>query len=309
MKKFLKNIVFFILPLIVVSAFFEYKTRTLDSYYKDKKSGLEANLGNIEILVLGNSHAADGIDPYQFDHETYNIAFKAQTLFYDEQITLKYLDRMPNLKYVLINLSYQTLYLTNQPHRDIFYHYFYDIDFDKRSYLKEDLSYFYFGYGPDLAINNIFDRKKRIPLRKGWISYNVTNYSKLSESEGAGIINRMHEKMKKNIPMKEIVVKDLENFVSRLIAEGITPVFVTTPKHENLVKQFDPEYVISNKQSLEQLLQKHKVEYWNYLSLPLEDSDYFNISHLNESGARKFSSLLNKRINKISNERHFSALK
>ena len=62
--------------------FFELYLRNLNTIYKQKLNGLEENYNNIEMLVLGNSHANNDIDPRQFDMETYNMSGLNQSLYF-----------------------------------------------------------------------------------------------------------------------------------------------------------------------------------------------------------------------------------
>jgi len=296
MKKFLTNLLLVLIPFLVISGILEYKTRTLDSYYKDKKSGFESQLDNIEVLVLGNSHSADGIDPNQFSFETYNMAFRAQTLFFDKRITLSYLSRLPKLKYVFINVSYSTLYFTHKPERDVFYHYFYDIDYMDKSFIKEDISYFYFGYTPNTAVQNIFDFKERVPLSKGWISYDTTNIGMMNLKEAKKRVGYFNEIIAESHSLKDSVVKDLNDFIIKLKSKNITPIIITPPLHEYALSFLDPVIVKQNNIDIQTLCMERNIEYWDYLKESFQDSEFYNPDHLNEKGAARFSRLLNERL-------------
>ena len=52
MKKYISRTFFFLIPLFIVAAVLEISIRNLDSYYKQKISGLQQNADSIEVLIL-----------------------------------------------------------------------------------------------------------------------------------------------------------------------------------------------------------------------------------------------------------------
>lgn len=63
MKKFLKYLLYFALPIVVVIIGFEIYLRQIDTSYTEKEKGILQNPKKIEVLILGNSRATLGIDP------------------------------------------------------------------------------------------------------------------------------------------------------------------------------------------------------------------------------------------------------
>ena len=79
--------------------------RKLPNSYSIKKDNFESSLDSIKILFLGSSEPLDDIDPGQLDAKGYNLAALWQRLYYDKELTLRYVDRMPDLKIVFISIS------------------------------------------------------------------------------------------------------------------------------------------------------------------------------------------------------------
>lgn len=296
MKKYILRLFVFVIPIILVSALLEYKTRTLESYYKDKRHGLESNIENVEVLIFGNSLSADGIDPNQFSMETYNMAFRAQSLYFDKRIAIKYLDQLTSLKYVFISLSYTSLYATHKAERDVFYHYFHDLDYMDENFFKEDLSYFYFGYTPPVAVQNIFDFKQRVPLSKGWISYDMTNNDMMNKKDAQKRVDYFQSIIEQNSSKKESMIADLNDFIKILQDKGVTPILITPPFHDILYSLLDPDQLVKDSIDFHQIAEKNGIGYWNFVKAPFEDTDFFNPDHLNENGAAKFAGMLNQKI-------------
>ncbi len=70
----------------------------------------------------------------------------------------------------------------------------------------------------------------------------------------------------------------------------------------DFIKRFNKKIIKTSEVTYENLAKKYDLEYWNYLYLPMERTDFHDCDHLNIHGAAKFSSVLNLRLNeKIKN--------
>ncbi|RMG71008.1 MAG: hypothetical protein D6722_07650, partial [Bacteroidetes bacterium] len=96
----------FALPVALLFLGLEALQRYLPGDYPAKKAGLEARRGEIETLILGSSHSYMGIAPQALHGEAYNLAFTAQTLYFDQFLLEKYLDSLPRLRRVILPVSY-----------------------------------------------------------------------------------------------------------------------------------------------------------------------------------------------------------
>ena len=130
MKKFIKKLVLFSIPLFVLVFSTELYLYNMKTSYSEKIDGLNQNKDKIELLVLGNSHEAYGINPNKLDCFSYNLAHVNQSLYFDKRITLKHVDRLPNLKYVLIGVDFHSLYFSDQGIRNIWSYYSHGIDYN-----------------------------------------------------------------------------------------------------------------------------------------------------------------------------------
>ena len=67
MNKLLIRILIFLIPIFLVSFGMEIFLRFAGNSYQLKSQQFKENLKKIEVLFLGNSHAAYGINPTVFD--------------------------------------------------------------------------------------------------------------------------------------------------------------------------------------------------------------------------------------------------
>ena len=311
MKKFIKYLLYFALPFIILACFFEIYLRQIDTSYTEKEKGIIQNKNKIELLILGNSRATLGIDPNQFDVYAYNIANVAQPLYYDKRLTLKHLDELSNLKYVFITLDMNSLNYSRMGSREIWSYYGNGVEYkDEMSFVSKN--FYLKGYSPSIALqilkNDLSGKYKTIkavdldeeyelgkPINKGFFSYKNTR-------EEGMTLKFFHSRLDNALANeasseKEEILADLEDLIKILKAKNITPILVTIPCYEPFIKMFNKEIIKASEVAYENLAKKYDLEYWNYLYLPMEKTDFHDCDHLNIHGAAKFSSVLNSRLN------------
>ena len=120
MKKFLIRLIVFSIPVLILMTSMEIYMRNLKSSYTLKIEALERNKDKVELLILGNSHAFSGVDPNELDLFTINLANANQSIYFDKRIVLKYIDKLTNLKFVLISVDFHSLNFSDQGIRKLF---------------------------------------------------------------------------------------------------------------------------------------------------------------------------------------------
>ena len=109
MKKALLKFALFLLPIIVVAVVLEFLLRQLPHDLKYKKTHMEQKYDEIETLIMGGSHTYYGVDPAQFNSETFNLAYVSQSLFFDYLLLEKYIDSLPELNDVVLMIAHASL--------------------------------------------------------------------------------------------------------------------------------------------------------------------------------------------------------
>lgn len=313
MKIFLRNLLIFSLPFIVFVLFFEVYLRTIHTSYSEKINGLLKDKDTIELLILGNSHSAYGINPNRFDLYSYNMGQVTQSLYFDKRITLAHLDEFKKLKYVLIEIDFHSLCFSSQTKmRDVMSYYGYGVSY--RDQIPTIVKYSkLYGYSRKLAFNflkkdwsNKYKTIKAIdveegvnleqPIHKGWFSFKEGSSDFItieSCKERANYFNDLVHKSKE----RDTIVSDLEDFISQLKRKHIQPILVSTPCYKPYRDLLDKKILSKNTGIINGLCKKYKVEYWNYFDLNLDKNCYFNCDHLNYKGANAFSTILNLKLN------------
>ncbi len=325
MKNFGKNILLFLIPLVIFIVGFDIYLWNINSIYKEKEKGLISNEDSIEILILGNSHANYGVDPKQFTLDAYNIANVNQSIYFDKRLTLKYLNNLSKLKYVLISVDYHSLYFSSQGIRDIWSYYGNNIKYKNKSYLLPEISPFLFGYTPKVSVallkkyiintwkfknENIidFNVEEGINLQdsilKGFITFEGTNelefQSNVIKNRAESFVSKgLNKSIKKE---QEEILADLEGFIAILKNKGIKPILFASPCYIDFNSYLHHDILLNNKQVINDLCQKFNIQFLDYSnSKQFYKSDFYNSDHLNKTGGAKFGKILNIEILKMKN--------
>ena len=126
MKRFLRNIVLFVMPLLIIAVVLEIVAESLPNSYTYKRTYMEQHAGEIQTLFLGSSNAYDGLNPNVIPH-AFNLANSSQTIEDDYRLLSRYIDAMDSLNTVVLGLGYHSLALTTHANRRMYYTIYMDI--------------------------------------------------------------------------------------------------------------------------------------------------------------------------------------
>ncbi len=126
MKKFLRHIAFFLLPLLIVAVVMEIVAEAIPNSYTYKREYIEQHGAQIQTLILGSSNAYDGLNPNVLPN-AFNLANSSQTLEDDYRLLAKYIDSMDSLQTVIVGLGYHSLGATTEDNRRTYYTIYMDL--------------------------------------------------------------------------------------------------------------------------------------------------------------------------------------
>lgn len=319
MVAFLKNIVIFsILPLLILVLSDSY-LRNKNSLYKEKYNGVIENKQKIKILILGNSHANYGVDPTAFDKFAFNLANVNQSFYFDKRITLKVLDELEQLEYVLISADYHSLHFSSQGIRNAWSYYGHGVKYKKDNYFFEDLSPSLFAYSPKVILSFLkrdflnykkyngkgldFPVQKGVflldTIKQGFVGYTGTDhqsFTKFNLERRASILNK---KAKNDLESLDIQ-RDMISFIVLLKQKGITPILYTTPTFSGYNKYLDSITVSNEKLVFSKMATNYQIPFWDFMDSNLFGEEmFYDEDHLNKGGAFKFAKILNDSINNL----------
>lgn len=297
LKRFIKKSFFFILPVLFIIICIEFLLRDIPNDYKLKKTFLDKYSYNIEILCLGSSHAYYGINPIYFSKKSFNGSHISQSLDYDLQILKKYQNKLNSLKYILIPISYGTLYsnLNNgmESWRVKNYALYYNIHTsnnikDYSEVLNND------------AIVNIerlysYYIKKKQEITSSELGFGL-NYSSSNQQNLIKTgITAAKRHTKKDVLLFKGNIDSLRAIIQLSKKNKSVVICFTLPAYHTYRENLAPDQLESTVNTISKISEEYNnVIYKNYMyDKMFIESDFFDADHLNEIGAEKLTKLLN----------------
>ncbi len=308
MSKFFKKLFCLIFPFLLIGVYTEFNLRQIENGYSRKKADIELALDSTKILILGSSHSLFGVDPDQFKQKTFNLAYVSQSLYYDRMLLEAYSERMPELATVVVPISY------------------FSLDTNLSRWVEEWRCNFYLNYfnipveGNTIGTSNFFDPKRYSMIAlygmqksfkllrnnfeinqvkgqqsNGWLKNDqlLTVNDKTGQQRVA-----LHERL--IFPdMRQVNMLHLKSISDLLRKRGVTLYLVTPPVHRIYSENVNPDIYQSMIAAATDFCVENRCNYLNFFTdANFADEDFFDSDHLNASGARKFSRLLDAEITK-----------
>lgn len=286
----------------------ELMLRHIPNDFRNKKEFLDKKSDNIEILVLGGSHTLYGIDPEFLKEKGFNASQVSQTLDFDLELLKKYEDRLSNLKYIILPVSYASLFekleKSAEPWRLKNYSIYYEIKGASHfPYYTEITS-----VNPAINLQRLKDfyflgKGNAFCDSLGWdTSYSVNLESRDLVSAGQ-IAARIH-RWEDDSYFRELV-SALESIIAFAQKHNMDVILFTPPAFETYRINLD-------KSQLERTIEMSKAiagsfQNCHYFNLMGDSSfnadDFYDADHLNKKGAKKLTLKMDSIIWKIGSNR------
>lgn len=261
---------------------------------------LEGEFDQIRTLVVGSSHAFEGINPAYLPEGSFNLAGSGQDFYLDYHLLLKYIDSIPNLETVLLPVSYHSFfnsieYSDLNDNRIDFYAKSHGIYRNEYNPLK-DLQPEILAYGTKRAVYFAF-------LESESDNFNLIHGHLARERDSSSKENTV------NLNVVKQNVNDYHNIMSQdllgwneqwflkslqlLKEKGVQPIIISTPIYHTFYDNMDPHYFKQMQSSISVQTEKFKLPYLNFMNSSKFDAvDFNNANHLNDLGAIKFAKIL-----------------
>ena len=291
----------------------EISLRAIPNDYKQKRSYMDSHSDEIEVLVLGSSHSLYGINPKYFSQKTYNMAYVSQSLDLDYKILEKYQDRFKNLKTIIVDISYFSLYATLETGPESWraknYNIYYDIPTSKATNNFEVLtnkldinysrmkSYYTKKIKNDKAfIDSTFTAK----MYNGWISLKPAKNT--DDLEETGVVAAERHTYDITERSKVETHNEQTNVLGKIVnwskQKNVKVVFVTTPTYKTYYNRINAAQWDNTYKVIEDICRKNSnCQYINLLKNEEDlftEKDFSDADHLSETGAEKMSKLINQ---------------
>lgn len=308
MKTFIKKTLLFILPILLLATVGEVLLRKIPNDYTLKRDYIKEHSKEIELLILGSSHSTYGVNPEYFSSEnlktkSFNASNISQTIDYDYEIFKKYGKDLTGLKYIILPISYFSLYiildsgdeLWRVKNYNIYYgmkkssnitDYFEILSSEMLTNLKRLYNYYRFGMSHVTC------------SKYGW---RMEFHSKLGVDfleSGKAAAERHSGKGENHLVENSKMLREIIEIANQ---RGVKILLYTPPAYHTYVDNLDSAQLNTTIDYVKGLPNIYKnTSYINLLSdKDFTKEDFYDADHLNKFGAMKLTKILEEAIKKL----------
>lgn len=297
MKRFLIHTILFAILVSLALLAGEYLISIQPNPYKIKHQYLTEKPHNVDCLILGSSHAFYGIKPEYISQKAFNCANISQNFEYDNILLRKYAPNMPNLKTVIVPISYFSFFDKNfeqgeEPERIT----------DYKKYMDVNIYPDYSKYNFELSNMSIYSGKLKCVFKDqiliecdslGFgLGYDVERRSPTWDIEDAHKAVKRHTAA--DMSMLEYNYTHLCHILDYCKERSIRAILITTPTYHEYYDNLNGNQLNKMYEIIDSVVGKYDIEYHDYLrDNRFYDDDFYDGDHLSSVGAIKFSQILN----------------
>lgn len=300
-RKFIISFSFFAFPILIIFVAGEILLRNIPNDYTTKRNYLEKNAPGIRVLCLGSSHAYYDVNPARFTESCYNAAYVSQTIEYDYKIYQKYNKQLSSLKWIILPISYFTLFSEMENSSESWRIKDYSIYSDLNGKASKYFHYEMLSYNLSINLKRINDyyiyKSSGITCSDlGFGIEHALEKNRNLDSTGYAAASRHTKSMKRSYFVFN--EETLEKLITLAKKNGTFVLLYTPPAWHSYTDNIDKRFLKITMDSVGNLCRKYSnVSYQNYLTdNNFGSDDFLDADHLNGFGARKLSLRLDSLI-------------
>lgn len=279
MRKFLRDVLSTLLFVVLADCLYGLCAK---NDYTEKYAYITNQSNKIEILIMGNSIAEQGINAEVLGDSAWCFAIGGRALYYDAELLKHHLQAMPNLRIVLLALHYNLM-----------------------TDILDDIDVFRWGKKQYIYNNYRFLHVPVYSFPDGWLYRSAILSEQMHRKNNDSVsCNRFGNvffdvyydgsKQSSNPPYQvnvENCIKYLKSMAQACKEQGVRFIVVTPPFPNTWLEGCTEENVKNLTMITDSVKQLFPLEYRNYLQDDLfrNDSLYCNWNHLNRYGATLFA--------------------
>lgn len=302
MRIFITRSLAFFIPVIICIFIIEYSLRAIPNDYSYKNSYLKKHAYEIEVLILGNSHTYRGIIPKNLNFNSFNASYISQSLNLDFLIFNKYKNQLNSLKYLILNISYPSLFSSLETSKENWRLKNYNLYYNFNITIKPK-NYF------ELLSNTYSVNKERFFQYyindKNQITCSNLGEGTIEENKNIDIsaLKAVKRHTKEGLPYYKEYLSGLNDIILYARVHDIKIILVTLPAYKEYANNLDKKQLKLMNTLLDSIVYSHNNVYRkDYLyDTNFIKEDFLNADHLNKKGAEKLTFKLNNYIESLSN--------
>ncbi|WP_319574707.1 hypothetical protein [uncultured Desulfobacter sp.] len=303
MKKFFVKIIVFFIPIFLICFLLEFTVRAIPNDYTYKRKYLETH-ADLEILILGSSHSLYGIDPDYLSKRAFNASNVSQSPKFDFFIFDKFNEKIDSLKFVILPISYFSLFSIT--------------DFGSEKWREKNYVIYYdYPNGSFSSRLELFNGtiKQKIESIMAWLLKDVTNKSCSEYGYGLKWSNtnqrdlhktavdaaKRHTHTVKNNIFFEENKNYIEQIIKKCLKKDINVILYTPPAWYLYVELLEEMQLEITRTYCYNLTKKYSnVHYFDFLNDErFLKGDFRDADHTNHQGAKKLTLILESIIKSL----------
>lgn len=309
-RKFLTYCLLFFVPVVLGYAVMEFLSRDLPSVFKTNSFYIEREKANFETLVLGSSQVQSAVNPQGLDDPTLNLASGDQHHDTDFKLLHSFQKRLPKLRTVILEVSYSHFELPHNSKdfwKNSMYLHYYDVNcYERRTYFKDQLLYLSNPKIFSKKITTHFIKKEQNEVYNAF-GFNTNNYQgqfkKLGyDEQKIAAMPRFKINTEANPAVFATNTALFEKMLDFLAEKNLDVIICKVPMYKTYHSRKNPDILRRRDSVLAAVLQKNpKIKLLDLETdtLNFDVHDFWNQSHLNPDGAKKFTHRLNELLNAV----------
>lgn len=302
MKKIIYQTVVYLLPILLLLLSIELLYQIVPNNYTLKNKNVQKSYADTKVLIFGNSHTFYGLNPKYFDKPTFNFSNISQSIYFDQLLFDKHIDKFKSLQYIILNVEYTSLSQVDNTEEDIWRKYYYkeymDLEvpiianFDPKVYFLSSTR----SFSTNLKLIKRFISEGTLVDcdEKGFGINYVKENRQLNIDKIALFTVKKHEDNSLDFSKN---ISKIQSIINKCNQKKIKVIIVTMPtskEYSSGVNQLKLKKIINTCSSFKNVC---------YLNL-FKDSrftndDFYDADHLHNDGAKKCSVIINDFISKI----------
>ena len=293
---------------MIVSAIIEIGLLYKPNPYSYKHEFVKSHLNEIKVLIMGNSHTLYSLIPDSITKYAFNCAISGRDIYYDVELTKKYIPHMESVEVVIVPLDYFSFYFGREKQNPKYFRYEKDMSLTQKCmhYKYMDIQAESIWYWSELLNSN------QKYMSRFWESTQTaidcdklgSKRLRLSQRKPNWELVKLPKIIDKSIKPDQKKIKFLNDLYQELCMityqNNVRLLLVSTPMYETYQKDMDSTLIKEMHEFAKRLIQKFpNTEYYD---LSFDDrfahNDFNDASHLSETGAIKFTRIFNEIIQK-----------
>ena len=294
MKRFIiKLTLTIVVPVLLFFGSYEVIMRLRPNRWTYKSEMCErVDLAGVEVLVLGNSHTLEAVNPSLLGRRAISLAQMSQSYNYDCLLFDKYLPSMPSLRYVIMDLSHFSPWEMLEEGPSAWLCKRYAVCFGLRNHRWWEYRYrYYFSEISPALLRALAAPPEANPFDSLGFLANLERCDDMELDAEKTYMVHCVDTLRRDIYDTNMAM--LDRMIDRCEQRGIKVLFVSTPMHEAYRRRVEPRRLELASDFAGKLCRHGNVRWLDLYDAPgFVDSDFVNSDHLSPQGAEKCTEIV-----------------